>query len=71
MRETSYGGVICTKYGVDGFGWYPSNPNGPDGLCLWWYICRGRETFSLHVSLEVGAGSIIFFGMTVGVKGVP
>ena len=28
-RDTLWRRVISTEYGVDGFGWYPFNPNGP------------------------------------------
>jgi len=31
-RDNLWRRVICAKYGIEGFGWYPSNPNDPYGL---------------------------------------
>ena len=62
MSDTLWRRVTCTKYDVDGFGWCPSNPNGPYELSLWCDICKGWGTFSPYILLEVDDGPTIFFG---------
>ena len=53
--------VVASKYGVVGFGWYPSAPRGSYGFSLWRYISKGWRNFSPFFSFKVGDGSSIYF----------
>jgi len=53
--------VVATKYGEEGFGWFPSTPLGSYGYSLWRYIVKGWEKFSPFFSFKVGDGSSIYF----------
>jgi len=63
--------VICTKYGEEGLGWFPSRPNGPYGVSIWRFICKGWDRFFPYLSFEVGAGSTILFWHDRWCEGAP
>ena len=60
--------VICTKYGEERLGWFLSRPNGPYGVSLWRFICKGWDRFFPHLSVEWVLALPYFLGMTVDVK---
>ena len=53
--------VVTTKYGVAGFGWFPSTPNGSYEYSPLRYISKGWEIFLPFFSFKVGDGSSIYF----------
>ena len=63
--------VICSKYGEERRGWFPSRPNGPYGVSLWRFICKRWDTFVSHLSFEVGSGSTILFWHDRWCEGAP
>lgn len=53
--------VIATKYGVDWGGWCSKSVAGPQEVCLWKHIQRGRNWFSGSTCFELGLGTNVQF----------
>ena len=62
---------MCIKYGEERLGWFPSRPNGPYGVSLWRFICKGWDIFFPHLSFKGASGSTILFWRDCWCKGAP
>ena len=63
--------VIELKYGCLWGGWCSRSVNGPFGVALWKSISQGWPSFSHHILYDIGDGSRVKFGKTIGVVRLP
>ena len=66
-KDAQWRQVIDVKYGCRWGGWCSSFVSSPYGVGLWKNISRKWSSFSHYILYDIGDGSRVKFGMTVGV----